>query len=50
MSDGRRVTAFGVVKKLREVLGLEAGTTDQDVLDATLKALEGKRKAKDADK
>lgn len=40
MTEGtRRVTAFGVVKKLREVLKLEAGATDQQVLDATLAAI-----------
>jgi hypothetical protein len=50
MADGARVTAFGVVQKLREALKLKAGATDQDVLDATLAALGKKGKAKEPDK
>jgi hypothetical protein len=49
MADGARVTAFGVVQKLRDVLKLEAGATDQDVLDATLAALGKKGKAKESE-
>jgi hypothetical protein len=49
MADGARVTAFGVVQKLREALKLKAGATDQDVLDATLAALGKKGKAKESE-
>ena len=46
MSEGRRVTAFGVVKALREALELPGTSSDQDVLDAALAAI-GKKAKKD---
>jgi len=45
--SGRRVTAFGVVKALREALGLPASALDQEVLDATLAAIGGGKKKDD---
>lgn len=45
--DRPRVTAPGVVAKLREVLGLDPKASEHEVLDAVTAALASRKKKKD---